>query len=113
MDFVSNRPQYKFQLDEKPQRGFLVTPFEKVSGGERVAHSWDKMRGQAAFTNFHRHCYVFFCSISLKRETQEARLLSGVVDFPSHVIAHISRGGSRKFRKGWPVQLPIRLFLFC
>ena len=31
VDFVLNRPQYKFQLDEKPQRAFLVTPFEKVS----------------------------------------------------------------------------------
>ena len=49
---------------------------------------------------------VFSWSISFKRETQEARLLSGVVNFPSHVIAHISRGGSRKVRKGWPVQLP-------
>ena len=49
---------------------------------------------------------VFSWSISLKRETQEARLLSGVVNFPSHVIAHISRGGSRKVRKGWPGQLP-------
>ena len=54
----------------------------------------------------------FLCNISLKRETQEARLLSGVVDFSSHVIAHISRGGSRKFRKGWPVQLPTTYFLF-
>ena len=37
MDFVLNRPQYKFQLDEKPQRAFLVTPFEKVSRRARVA----------------------------------------------------------------------------
>ena len=39
MDFVLNRPQYKFQLDEKSQRAFLVTPFEKVSRRARVAHS--------------------------------------------------------------------------
>ena len=56
VDFVLNRPQNKFQLDEKPQRAFLVTPFEKVSRRARVAHSRDKMRGQAAFTNFHPHC---------------------------------------------------------
>ena len=38
MDFVLNRLQYKFQLDEKSQRAFLVTPFEKVSRRARVAN---------------------------------------------------------------------------
>ena len=45
-------------------------------------------------------------SFSLRRVTQEARLLSGIVDFPVHVIAYISSDLSRKFGKGWPIHLP-------
>ena len=37
--WISSWPQYKFQLDEKPLRDFLVTPFEKVSRRARVAQS--------------------------------------------------------------------------
>ena len=40
MDFFLNRPQYKFQLDEKPQKGLLnVAAFGKVSRRARVAQS--------------------------------------------------------------------------
>ena len=39
VDFVLNRPQYKFQLDEKHQRAFIVTLFEKISRRAKVTHS--------------------------------------------------------------------------
>ena len=40
------------------------------------------------------------------RDTRRKIVISGVIDFPSQVIAHISRGGSRKFRQGWPGHMP-------
>ena len=40
----------------------------------------------------------------LLSETQEVMLLSGIVDFPAHLIAYI-RGGSIKFRHEWPGHL--------
>ena len=83
------------QLDEKP----------KVSRRERVAQSGDKMRGEAAFTLRFATLLLSLFSFSLKHVTPEARLSSGVVDFPAHVITYISRGGSRKFRQGWPGHL--------
>lgn len=55
------------------------------------------MPGEAAFSDFQRHYYL--CLVFLLSETQEAKLLSGIVDFPA------SRGGSRKFRQGWPGHL--------
>ena len=60
------------------------------------------MRGEAAFTLRFPTLVLSLLGFSLKRVTQEARLLSGIVDFPVHVITYISRsrGGSRKFRQG-------------
>ena len=59
--------------------------------------------GKGGLHQFPSSLLSFFCSISLKRETQEARLLSGVVDFPSHFIAHIIGGvdPENSERGGW------------
>ena len=66
MDFVLN------QLDEKPQRAFLVAPFERYLG-EQGWHIHETKCGDrrpspisiVTAGNF------FFCSISLKREEQD------------------------------------------
>ena len=63
------------------------------------------MRGEAVFTLRFPMLLLSLFSFSLKHVTQEARLLSGIVDFPAHVITSISRCGSRKFRQGWPGHL--------
>ena len=85
-------------------KGFACRPLWKGTRGSK-AGAVMRQNGRGGLHQFLTPMLNLF-SFSLKRVTQEARLLSGVLDFPAHFIGFISWGGSRKFRKEWPKHLP-------